>query len=234
MSFADFAGTAPPMTAGRSIPVASMSKSTSVQDKLSSKLDQFQRQVIEVKRQAATVSSSLDVQQDLEDRIKYACLIQDEITKLMPQLPRTAAGDVGRRKLLKDFDATSSQLEKVVQQVSNAQMRHVHNLEAEAAASSGTTLHASMNGQVIEFKQLDNEIAHNEALIEERARDIDRIQQSVVQVNEIFRDLAVIVGEQQTAINDAHTHVEESLAQTQLGLSEVKKAAASQSSCVLM
>ncbi|KDO34945.1 hypothetical protein SPRG_18955 [Saprolegnia parasitica CBS 223.65] len=234
MSFADFAGTAPPMAAGRSVPVTSASKSSGgVLDKLCSKLEQFQRQVTEVKRQAATVSSSLDVQQDLEDRIKYACLIQDEITKLMPQLPRTAAGDVGRRKLLKDFDAISSQLEKVVQQVANAQMRHVHNLEAEAAASSGT-LHASMNGQVIEFKQLDNEIAHNEALIEERAKDIDRIQQSVVQVNEIFRDLAVIVGEQQNAINDAHTHVEDSLAQTQLGLTEVKKAAASQSSCVLM
>ncbi|OQS00435.1 Sulfate Permease (SulP) Family [Achlya hypogyna] len=230
MSFADFAGSGAPLAASRNAPVVLPSKGHGVIEKVSAKLEQFQRQVTEVKRQAASVSTSLDVQQDLEDRIKYACLIQEEIAKLMPQLPRTSAAEMSRRKLLKDFDAISSQLEKAVTQVSAAQMAHVSHLE-EAAEG---TLQGSMHGQVIEFKQLDCEIAHNEALIEERAKDIDRIQQSVVQVNEIFRDLAVIVAEQQGAINDAHSHVEESLAQTQQGLAEVKKAAASQSSCALM
>ncbi|OQR96327.1 Sulfate Permease (SulP) Family [Thraustotheca clavata] len=219
MSFADFAvtpvGPRGPVSLG-----AHKQQSHPVMDKVSAKLEQFQRQVTEVKRQAASISTAIDVQQGLEDRIKYACLLQEEIKKLMPDLPRTSAMEVSRRKLLKDYDTISNQLEKVVLQVSNAQQQHVQMLNEQAEMNHGGIVRGSVNGQVIEFKKLDNEIAHNEALIEERARDINRIQQSVVQVNEIFRDLAVIVGEQQGAIDDAHGHIEESLAQTQQGLAE--------------
>lgn len=43
---------------------------------------------------------------------------------------------------------------------------------------------------------LDNEIAFNEAVIEERELGIHEIQQQIGEVNEIFKDLAVLVHEQ--------------------------------------
>lgn len=43
---------------------------------------------------------------------------------------------------------------------------------------------------------LDNEIAFNEAIIEEREQGIHEIQQQIGEVNEIFKDLAVLVHEQ--------------------------------------
>lgn len=43
---------------------------------------------------------------------------------------------------------------------------------------------------------LDNEIAFNEAIIEEREQGIQEIQQQIGEVNEIFKDLAVLVHEQ--------------------------------------
>lgn len=43
---------------------------------------------------------------------------------------------------------------------------------------------------------LDNEIVFNEALIEERDQGIQDIQQQIGEVNEIFKDLAVLVHEQ--------------------------------------
>lgn len=43
---------------------------------------------------------------------------------------------------------------------------------------------------------LDNEIAFNEAIIEEREQGINEIQQQIGEVNEIFKDLAVLVHEQ--------------------------------------
>lgn len=43
---------------------------------------------------------------------------------------------------------------------------------------------------------LDNEIAFNEAIIEEREHGIQEIQQQIGEVNEIFKDLAVMVHEQ--------------------------------------
>jgi hypothetical protein len=241
MSFADFAANTPMPSVSkfnRSISSNSQNNNnTLILDKLSLKLEQYQRQVGAVRRQSQSVlsGSTMEQEQDLEDRIKFACLLQEEIAKLLPQLPRSTAMEVSRRKLLKDFDAISNQLEKAVQEIANAQMLRsdLLNQEAQRADNDGS-LQAMVNGQVIEFKQLENEIAHNEALIEERSRDIDRIHQSVAQVNEIFRDLAVIVADQQSAIDNTAGHIEESLAQTQQGLSEVKKAAANQSSCVIM
>ena len=40
---------------------------------------------------------------------------------------------------------------------------------------------------------LDNEISFNEAIIEEREQGIQEIQQQIGEVNEIFKDLAVLV-----------------------------------------
>lgn len=43
---------------------------------------------------------------------------------------------------------------------------------------------------------MDNEIAFNEAIIEEREQGIHEIQHQIGEVNEIFKDLAVLVHEQ--------------------------------------
>lgn len=43
---------------------------------------------------------------------------------------------------------------------------------------------------------LDNEIAFNEAVIEEREQGIQEIHHQIGEVNEIFKDLAVLVNDQ--------------------------------------
>ena len=53
---------------------------------------------------------------------------------------------------------------------------------------------------------LDNEIAFNEAIIEEREQGIQEIQQQIGEVNEIFKDLAVLVHEQGTMIGNLVCH----------------------------
>lgn len=47
---------------------------------------------------------------------------------------------------------------------------------------------------------MDNELAFNEAVIDEREQGIHEIQQQIGEVNEIFKDLAVLVHEQGTMI----------------------------------
>lgn len=44
---------------------------------------------------------------------------------------------------------------------------------------------------------MEPQVQYNEALIEEREQDIKEIEQSILQVNDIFRDLNLIVNEQQ-------------------------------------
>lgn len=47
---------------------------------------------------------------------------------------------------------------------------------------------------------MDNEITFNEAIIEEREQGIQEIQQQIGEVNEIFKDLAVLVHDQGAVI----------------------------------
>ena len=47
---------------------------------------------------------------------------------------------------------------------------------------------------------LDSDIAFNEAMIEEREQGIKEVEVQIGQVNEIFKDLAVLVHEQGVVI----------------------------------
>ncbi|XAR73200.1 hypothetical protein NMG60_11007097 [Bertholletia excelsa] len=77
---------------------------------------------------------------------------------------------------------------------------------------------------------LDNEIAFNEAIIEERDQGIEEIQQQIGEVNEIFKDLAVLVHEQGAMIGDIGSNIEGSHAATAQAKSQLAKASKSQRS----
>ncbi|KAK8497150.1 hypothetical protein V6N12_046736 [Hibiscus sabdariffa] len=77
---------------------------------------------------------------------------------------------------------------------------------------------------------LDNEIAFNEAIIDEREQGIQDIQQQIGEVNKIFKDLLVLVHEQGTMIDDIGTHIENSQAATIQAKSQLVKAAKTQRS----
>lgn len=250
MSFADFAsgGGAPPAPMrSASLPLSSLPSgsagSRQAVESATLKLEQFQRQVLAIKRAAdgrapaAASSPTAAVDDDLHDRIRFACLLQEEIAKVLQRIPADASNSLLKRKLCKDFEAISGQLEAAVLRISareQAAQAALCQQRDEDGAGSGKIV-VEHQGQVLEFAELlDSEIAHNEALIEEREHDIHRIHQSVAQVNEIFRDLAAIVADQQTAIDDIESHVHESMQQTQHGLDEVKKASDAQSSCGIM
>lgn len=51
-----------------------------------------------------------------------------------------------------------------------------------------------------EILLLDNEIAFNEAIIEEREQGLREIEEQIGEANEIFKDLAVLVHEQGVVI----------------------------------
>lgn len=184
------------------------------------KLEQYQRQVTliagVVKKPGFADTS------ELQDRVKYACVLQEEVAKSLARMPDQNA--LAKRKLCKDFDSISKQLEAAVKAIAVRE-------EARREELLQSSITAEHDEEVIEFRQLEYEIAHNEALIEEREHEIARMHQSVVQVNEIFKDLASIVQDQQGTIDDIEMHIQESHARTKQGLEQVQKAANSQSTC---
>lgn len=54
---------------------------------------------------------------------------------------------------------------------------------------------------------MDNEISFNEAIIDERDQGIQEIQDQIGEVNEIFKDLAVLVHEQGVMIGETSSFI---------------------------
>ncbi|XP_074557656.1 syntaxin-22-like isoform X2 [Curcuma longa] len=103
----------------------------------------------------------------------------------------------------------------------------------EVDSSSGKTLEQRAllaESRRQELLLLDNEIVFNEAIIEEREQGIKEIQQQIGQVNEIFKDLAVLVNDQGIVIDDINSHIENSHAATLQAKSQLKKAEKTQKS----
>ncbi|GAV77859.1 Syntaxin domain-containing protein/SNARE domain-containing protein [Cephalotus follicularis] len=81
-----------------------------------------------------------------------------------------------------------------------------------------------------EIVLLDNEITFNEAIIREREQGIKDIQDQIGEVNEIFKDLAVLVQEQGALIDDIGSNIDNSHSATIQATSQLAKASKSQKS----
>jgi syntaxin 7 len=64
----------------------------------------------------------------------------------------------------------------------------------------------------------------NEQIMREREEEIRNINRGMHQVNEIYKDLAHIVGSQQEHVDSIETQMEESRVNADAGLQQVEKA----------
>ncbi|KAD6453399.1 hypothetical protein E3N88_08104 [Mikania micrantha] len=149
-------------------------------------------------------------------------------------------------KLAKDFQAVLKEFQKAQRLSAEREtayspsipqpLNSSRNEANEKDFSSGTSpeqqalLFESRRQVLQEVLLLDNEIAFNEAIIEERDQGIQEIQNQIGEVNEIFKDLAVLVHEQGTMIDDIGSNIENSHAATAQGKSHLLKASKTQKS----
>lgn len=102
--------------------------------------------------------------------------------------------------------------------------------EVETSSDKSSEQQALLQSARQELLFLDNEVIYNEAVIEERDQGIQEIQHQIGEVNEIFKDLAVLVHDQGAVIDDIDTHVENSVAATAQARAQLVKAAKTQKS----
>ncbi|KAJ4968095.1 hypothetical protein NE237_014796 [Protea cynaroides] len=139
-------------------------------------------------------------------------------------------------KLARDFQATLQDFQKAQQLAAERESAYAPSIgptssltsytSAENAASSNRYQEAQpfLSEQRQEVLLLGNEVAFNEAIIEEREQGIKDIQHEIGQANEIFRDLAVLVHEQGVVMDDIHSNIEASSAATTQAKVQLSKA----------
>ncbi|KAG1087322.1 hypothetical protein G6F42_020649 [Rhizopus arrhizus] len=76
--------------------------------------------------------------------------------------------------------------------------------ELEEEQQRGSVMDAQRQMQL---EALDNEIEYNELLITEREGEIQNIEQGITELNEIFRDMGMLVNEQESGIQSIYGNV---------------------------
>ncbi|KAJ0989805.1 hypothetical protein J5N97_008161 [Dioscorea zingiberensis] len=173
---------------------------------------------------------------ETSNKLKQASEI-DHYTQVSP------SKKVADAKLAKDFEAVLKEFQKLQRLAAERETAYVPFVpqavlpssysagEMDIAADRTHEQRALLvESRRQEILQLDNEIVFNEAIIVERGQGIQEIQQQIGEVNEIFKDLAVLVHDQGIMIDDVDSNIENSVAATAQAKSQLAKAAKTQKS----
>ncbi|CEG83669.1 hypothetical protein RMATCC62417_17551 [Rhizopus microsporus] len=119
-----------------------------------------------------------------------------------------------QQKLSKDFQKVASAFQKA-QRISANKQRECINQSKDITVRQLDTLysneeqhhHQQQQQQPMQSNALDNEIEYNELLISEREAEIQNIEDGIVELNEIFRNMDLIVNEQESGIQSIYGNI---------------------------
>ncbi|XP_004512499.1 syntaxin-22-like [Cicer arietinum] len=173
---------------------------------------------------------------DTSDKLKQASEIDHHVDA-------NATKKIADAKLAKDFQAVLKEFQKAQRLAAERETAYPPFVPQAVQPSSYTVSEVGdisdksqeQHALLVESRRqevisLDNEISFNEAIIEEREQGIQEIQQQIGEVNEIFKDLAVLVHEQGAMIDDIGSNIEHSHETTAQAKSQLVKASKTQRS----
>ncbi|KAI7994823.1 Syntaxin-22 [Camellia lanceoleosa] len=182
-------------------------------------------------------------------RLHIGQLVKDTSAKLKQasetdhRIDVSASKKITDAKLAKDFQAVLKEFQKAQRLAAERETAYAPFVPQAALPLSYTSSEVEVSSSrspeqravLVESRRqevllLNNEISFNEAIIEEREQGIQEIQQQIGEVNEIFKDLAVLVHEQGVMIDDIGSNIEGSHAATAQGKSQLVQAAKTQRS----
>ncbi|ORZ21339.1 t-SNARE [Absidia repens] len=144
-----------------------------------------------------------------------------------------------QQKLSKDFQKVLGDFQKIQRLSASKQREYVNKAKATAAMLQSQAAVEEEDGdgllgdqatfaddtqRRIELQTLDHEIEYNEVLISEREGEIQGIEQGITELNEIFRDLGMLVNEQDSGIQSIYGNVINIAQNTRLAADELTTA----------
>ncbi|KAI7905450.1 t-SNARE [Cokeromyces recurvatus] len=127
---------------------------------------------------------------------------------------KTRQRKLEQQKLSKDFQKVLAEFQKIQRESISKQREYVDKKKATTAALQSQMddeeqeqEQADDTQRRIQIEALDNEIEYNETLIAEREGEIRDIEQGITELNEVFRDLGMLVNEQESGIQSIYGNV---------------------------
>ncbi|XP_062147334.1 syntaxin-22-like isoform X2 [Alnus glutinosa] len=194
-----------------------------------------------------TPKDTLELRDKLhKTRLHIGQLVKDTSAKLK-QASETdhhleAAKKIADAKLAKEFQSVLKEFQKAQRLAAERETTYAPFVPKEALPSSYDAHELEISSPrtpeqqalLLESKRQEitllDEIVFNEAIIEEREQGIQEIHQQIIEVHEIFKDLAVLVHGQGAMIDDISSNIEISHAATTQATSQLVKASKAQKS----
>lgn len=174
------------------------------------------------------LDSQLKTVKDLSSKVQYKI---DEHIKVVNALPRekSASQKVTIVKLQKDLDRMKTLHQTLARDHSNLRVDRV------AGNNNQNNQNPFNNNNSQQQEQLMMQPQDvDDALIEERDKDIQKINDDLVLVNEMFKDMAHLVHKQGDMVEKVAEDTEQSRERAEAGLAQVEQAAKYQPTCSIM
>mmetsp|Transcript_35627 Transcript_35627/g.42902 ORF Transcript_35627/g.42902 Transcript_35627/m.42902 type:complete len:271 (+) Transcript_35627:286-1098(+) len=215
---------------------------------LASVVFQLTTHISSFKRLADTLGTTKDTHQ-LRNRLAVSRdaigqMARETSTRLKELSDRSKAGELtasvhaSHQKILRDFQSILKEFQKAQRVCSERESIYApqeppasrkSTARADGGSSAGDDEGAALLAESrVELVQVDNEIEYNSAIIQEREEGIQEIQQQITEVNEIFQDLAVLVNEQGSMVDDIEANIVKTNTRTKDAHSQLLKADKSQ------
>jgi len=243
MSFADSWNQAPSSGSGRSIGLTSFQSSPNAEDvfqTISNNIRDITANVASIKEFTEKIGKpkdSVQLRENLRRLIEETRLITKDTTNALKNNPIETGPSDQRQKRRMQQQKLLQDLQNVIQRFQEYSKLSVEKerstplpASAYTKTSSGPTWDEPKPNEkqgLLEpsrFQVLENDLNFQDALVKERDQEIKQIEATVIQVNEIFRDVAKLVAEQGAMIDNIESNIETGSVNVTKATEEIRKA----------
>ncbi len=175
-------------------------------------LEQLQEKIMKLLQQQTQTTAVTKLQRDFERVKQRVTVIEDGVERILKSQKQQLAN-----KSILDNTAAPETAEDSYQRM-QLQMQQ----DVSRCLGSLLSFRVAVSYSFISFSSIKQRLA--EEIMREREEEIRNINRGMHQVNEIYKDLAHIVGSQQEQIDTIENQMEESKVNAESGLKQVERA----------
>lgn len=185
------------------------------------KITQCTAEIQRVLNQLGTPQDTHELRQQLQQKQQYTNQLAKETDKYikefgsLPSVSEQRQRRIQKDRLVNEFTTTLTNFQRVQRQAAEKEREFVARVRASSRVSGGAPEESYREGTLVSWDSqpqtqvLDEEITEDDLrLIEERESAIRQLEADILDINEIFKDLGMMIHEQGDVIDSIEANVE--------------------------
>ncbi|XP_062834627.1 syntaxin-7 [Anolis carolinensis] len=202
------------------------------------KITQCTAEIQRVLSQLGTPQDTHELRQQLQQKQQYTNQLAKETDKYikefgsLPSINLQRQRKIQKDRLVNEFTTALTNFQRVQRQAAEKERDFVARVRASSRVSGGTTDESFREGTLVSWDSqpqtqvLDEEITEDDLrLIEERESAIRQLEADILDINEIFKDLGMMIHEQGDVIDSIEANVETAEVHVQQANQQLSRAA---------